>query len=163
MQTRFIYILTNEGIPTYVGKTKNIKGRAYKHKKNFPNDILEPIDEVPVTEWKFWESHYISLYKSWGFNIRNKKSGGDGSDWISPEIRQKLSLVNKGKIRSKETLLKMSESHKGKNLGNTNGSNSKGYKHTQEWKDKRTGVKRSEETKIKMRISQQKRRHADNK
>jgi hypothetical protein len=37
---------------------------------------LEIIDIVKINEWAFWEQHYISLYKSWGFNLLNSTIGG---------------------------------------------------------------------------------------
>jgi hypothetical protein len=82
---RFIYCLTNNQIPTYIGKTNDPLKREAQHKKSFPNDVFEVIDEVPTKEWKFWERHYISLYKSWGFDLRNKVLGGNGSDFYCEE------------------------------------------------------------------------------
>lgn len=46
-------------------------------KKEGLKPILEIIDEVDKIEWKFWEKHYISLYKSWGFRLTNLTEGGD--------------------------------------------------------------------------------------
>lgn len=40
--------------------------------------IIVLIDEVKTEEVNFWERHYISLYKSWGFNLTNSTQGGDG-------------------------------------------------------------------------------------
>jgi len=81
----------------YVGKTNDIKRRLVKHiseskistkshKKAWINQLLklnlkpiiEVIDIVSLYEWEFWEQHYISLYKSWGFNLTNLTKGGRG-------------------------------------------------------------------------------------
>lgn len=81
----------------YIGKANNPKNR-YKnhynsardkntHKRNWISNIrkdgLRPeliiIDEVKKVEWQYWESFYISLFKTWGFNLVNYTSGGDGS------------------------------------------------------------------------------------
>lgn len=47
------------------------------------NDGIKPeiilIDRVPHSEWQFWEKHYISLYRSWGFKLTNLTDGGDGA------------------------------------------------------------------------------------
>lgn len=81
----------------YVGKTNDIKRRLVKHicesklstkshKKAWINQLLklnlkpiiEVVDVVSIYEWEFWEQHYISLYKSWGFNLTNLTKGGGG-------------------------------------------------------------------------------------
>ncbi len=115
METRFIYILTRDNIPIYVGKTKNPKQRVFSHRLTKGDDInLEVIDEIPIAEWKFWERHYISLYRSWGFKLLNKKlHAGNGSDIMSKETRQKMSKprTNIWKLSDK-TKLKMSNYHK---------------------------------------------------
>lgn len=37
--------------------------------------LIEEIDKVEEDNWIFWERHYISLYKSWGFNLILQKAG----------------------------------------------------------------------------------------
>ena len=92
----------------YIGKTKNLQSRSTDHKIKYPNCKFEIIDEIPTSEWKFWERHYIWLYKSWGFSIDNKKCyGGNGCDiaWnigikMSDDFRKKVSLGKLGKASS---------------------------------------------------------------
>lgn len=81
----------------YVGKTNNITKRLVKHiceskistksyKKAWINQLLklnlkpiiEVVDVISTDEWEFWEQHYISLYKSWGFKLTNLTNGGGG-------------------------------------------------------------------------------------
>lgn len=81
----------------YVGKTNNITKRLVKHvceskistkshKKAWINQLLklglkpiiEVVDVISTDEWEFWEQHYISLYKSWGFKLTNLTKGGGG-------------------------------------------------------------------------------------
>ena len=109
-----VYLLscpdTNE--PKYIGKTKftiqeRIKShitesknksknnkrlawiRSLLYKNKYPNyEILELCDEFNVN---FWEKHYISLYRSWGFQLKNSTDGGDGHTNMSQENRNKLS------------------------------------------------------------------------
>jgi hypothetical protein len=89
--------ITNE--PQYIGKTINeLNFRLRKHietslryrksikdcwivslNKKCLKPNIELIDIVPQGEWKFWEKHYICLYKSWGFCLRNGTEGGDGT------------------------------------------------------------------------------------
>jgi group I intron endonuclease len=98
MQTTFIYTLldpvTNQ--IRYIGKANNLDQR-YKahlnktrkhqiHKRNWINSlkkqglkpIIEILDVVPIAEWQFWETYWISQFKSWGFDLINYTSGGDG-------------------------------------------------------------------------------------
>lgn len=92
-----IYILERNNIPFYVGKTNNLKNRLANHKKKFGKEIqIIELDKVPMHEWLFWENHYISLIKSWGFNLLNKNNGGGGSTEWSIEQKIKQSLKQKG-------------------------------------------------------------------
>ena len=99
MELVYIYSLKDprDNQIKYIGKANNIDTRLYTHTvncnlvKNTPKiqwikslkdkglkPIIEEIDCVLKSEWQFWEKHYISLYKSWGFNLLNKTIGGEG-------------------------------------------------------------------------------------
>ncbi len=73
----------------YVGRTGNYRERMYKHRSNttslktpnkdhimylksigvaFSSEIL---DVVPKPEGKFWEEFYTTLFRSWGFQLKN--------------------------------------------------------------------------------------------
>lgn len=119
MTTSFIYELIDPitNTPRYIGKAKNpqtrfsghINDKSGTHKVNWIQSllkqglkpILNKIDEVPEKEIDFWEKHYISLYKSWGFNLTNnpKHLGGEGGD------------LRSGTKNSKEHNEKISFSH----------------------------------------------------
>lgn len=97
-ETAFIYSLEYpEGNIRWIGKTNNPKNRLKNHisesktkktsnrikwlnklNNNNQKPILNIVDEVPVNEWEFWEQHYISLYKTFGFNLTNMARGGKG-------------------------------------------------------------------------------------
>ena len=78
----FIYILYDKhDIPFYIGKSISVKNRLYVHKLKYGNDIQMEILDI-VYDWKFWESFYISLYKSWGFILKNKNKGGGGLTYV---------------------------------------------------------------------------------
>lgn len=122
--------ITNE--PKYIGKTYNLKKRLNIHIQKSKNKIgklnknqswirsllfnnlkpkIESLDIVPETEWKFWEKYYITLFKSWGFNLKNGTNGGDGWEkgnipWnkgktLSEEIKKKLSNLKMGKLNNR--------------------------------------------------------------
>ncbi|MFM2394614.1 MAG: hypothetical protein RLZZ546_2596, partial [Bacteroidota bacterium] len=120
----FIYLLlcpyTN--IPKYIGKTKfsveerlksHIKESKMKSKNNKKiawirsllktnlkptYEILEICNEKNVN---FWEQHYISLFRSWGFDLKNMTNGGDGQTNMSEENKNKLSEACKKMVGEK--------------------------------------------------------------
>ncbi len=117
----------------YIGKSLNTKKRLRKHikesrestkshkkawinglLKNNLKPILEIVDEVPNKEWKFWEIHYISLFRSWGFDLVNSTNGGEGVEkgnipWnkgIKGSIPRNSTTFKKGSKIGKETRIK---------------------------------------------------------
>jgi hypothetical protein len=98
METTNIYVLIDPRTNKirYVGKANNVNqryaahlNRARKHqihKKNWIEQlkheglkpIIEVIDIVPIEDWVFWETYWISQIKTWGFDLINYTSGGDG-------------------------------------------------------------------------------------
>jgi len=107
MNTIIYYLCKLDGIPFYIGKTNGIKWRKQSHRCTYGFDtILETIDEVPINEWKFWENHYISLFKSWGFMLENKNNGGGGPTNITFNDERNKAISDKTKG--------MSKSHKGR-------------------------------------------------
>jgi predicted GIY-YIG superfamily endonuclease len=115
-----IYILERNGIPFYVGKTlQEIKDRYYTHGDRKANSEIVEIDCVDDNEWRFWESWYIRLYKSWGFELENKNNGGGGRGpgWIpSPERNAKIkaSMKNHSQYYTEEVRQRISEKNKGR-------------------------------------------------
>ena len=94
----YIYILLRHNVPFYVGKTNNLSNRLSEHKKKFNRDIeIEAIHLVENNDWKFWENHYIDLFKSWGFNLTNKNRGGGGLINHTSETKNKISQILKNK------------------------------------------------------------------
>ena len=90
------------------------------------------LDEVSSDGWEFWERFYISLFRSWGFNLTNSTPGGDGIPKgfkFSQETRDRMSSSHKG--------LKFSDEHK-KNISESNRGNAnfKGNSHSEETKEK---------------------------
>lgn len=163
MEIAFIYSLidpiTNE--IKYIGKAdkpfkrykshiriKNTKKRKDAWIKSLLDQGLKPkveiIDEIPETEWKFWEKYWISQFLTWGFNLYNLTEGGEGvkkgtAPWnkgltkenneslfqrslkqigqnLSEETKQKIREKRKLQIITPETKLKKSINAKGKKL-----------------------------------------------
>jgi len=100
MEKTYIYYLSRkDDIPFYIGKTKNpINIRLNSHNCVKEKGLkINVIDEVNSSEWKFWEKYYISLFKSWGFNLENKNEGGNGPSGgynLSEETKNKIGLAN---------------------------------------------------------------------
>ena len=102
-RTKIYYLHYGDNIPFYIGKSVRIQGRIGAHRSRFGKDIiLEIIDEVETSEWKFWECYWIEQFKQWGFKLENKNNGGGGmTHFIStPERGLKISQANKGKSKT---------------------------------------------------------------
>lgn len=98
MKTTNIYVLIDprDGKVRYVGKANNVTqrykahlNRARKHqihKKNWVESlkreglkpIIEVVDVVPIENWIYWETYWVSQFKAWGFDLINYTNGGDG-------------------------------------------------------------------------------------
>jgi hypothetical protein len=113
-----IYVLERNNIPFYIGKTiQEIKDRYYTHGSRKTDSEIIEIDCVDDNDWRFWESWYIELYKSWGFELDNKNNGGGGRGpgWISTPERNnkiKLSMINHSQYYTKDVRNKISEGNK---------------------------------------------------
>ncbi len=118
MKTIIYYLHRGDKVPFYVGKTKNLKNRLNTHKGVFGKDIyIECIDKVD--DWKYWEKHYIHLFKNLGYILENKNKGGGGPSEgvIFPEERKnKIGQANKGTIHPIEGRLATSQKLKGRKL-----------------------------------------------
>ena len=133
-----IYALLKENTIFYIGKSRNVRSRFNRHRIKYGIDIeLLELDIVEDTDWLFWEKHYISLFKSWGFKLTNQNNGGGGSTIFTDEDKLKITLAKMGKSSG-------------------NKSRNKGRIVTKEENKKRslklTGTKRTEETKQKMAL-----------
>ena len=54
-RTKIYYLHYEDNIPFYIGKTNRIQGRIGAHRTKFgKNVILEVIDEVELSECKYW-------------------------------------------------------------------------------------------------------------
>jgi hypothetical protein len=134
----------------YIGKTNTPRKRYYSHlneskigkRKSHKiswirkllslnqKPVMKIIDEVDSAEWKFWEAHYINLYKCNG-NLTNLTEGGQGGNGYShtEESKQRMSKSKKGRKLSDDQKLKLSEGQKKKHAEtpsyNRNGNNIK--------------------------------------
>jgi len=98
--TIIYYLHKGDNIPFYVGKTNRLQGRISSHRKRFgKNVILEEIDNVSLSEWKFWECYWIEQFTNWGFVLKNKNNGGGGATKqnFSPQRSKKISKARLGK------------------------------------------------------------------
>lgn len=116
----YIYYLSFNDIPFYVGKTFNLNKRLNKHlvipkiikteKEKFINDIIKNgnrnnikinILSIVSNEYiDYWEIYWIKEFKECGIDLVNSTHGGQGGDYWS------------GKKHSKETKDKISKSLK---------------------------------------------------
>lgn len=146
----YIYALeSNDGDIRYIGKSNNPKRRlsthikestkhTLTHKQAWINSLiklgelpkLSILDTVNYEEWELWERYYISLYKSWGFNLTNSTQGGDGKCSDNHEVVKKMTATLKEGYRTKRIVVW-----------------NKGTKGGSKWN---VGLTRSEETKRKI-------------
>lgn len=99
----------------YVGQSQEPKTRFSAHKsaakrtaglhsskwiKSLLNKGLSPILNIEgvydLADIDFWEQHYISIYKSWGFKLTNSESGGKSNKTYSKEHKNKIGNSRKG-------------------------------------------------------------------
>lgn len=149
------HIFESRKKPEKNSKTKWISQNNF----NIKQIILDEVQNF--TNLKLLEEHWISLVKSWGFSLVNSNNGGGGfskrddkfSLWLSN--RNLGNKYNLGKKRSDETKALLSISHigilganKGKKFNSDwiyklrqakigKPSNAKGFKHTEETKNKK--------------------------
>lgn len=136
---KVIYKITSPSGRIYIGQSKNVKERfkcyrkgSYKsqiqlcrsfEKYGIENHVFKIIHELPddIAQETFneYEKLYIELYKNCGICLLNIKEGGSNGAH-SEETLKKMALCSKGnknmlgKKHSPETLLKISQSRKGK-------------------------------------------------
>ena len=126
----YIYALTdeNENI-RYIGKSNNVEIRyryhlkeskqKRTHKEKWINSMLEKnikpgcfiLEECAFSDWILMEEFWISLAKSWGFNLTNGTSGGEGSNGFkgkkhSEETKQKLREKTLMNIEKRKNIIK---------------------------------------------------------
>lgn len=161
-ETTFIYALKDPdtGIIRYIGKANNPVLRWVGHSKQATRrngrapvchwirklhalgkiPSLEVLDEVPRSEWEFWEREYIRLFRAIAVRpLLNVSEGGDGGITFgfqghkhTSAARRKMSLAlagekhpNWGKPLPEETRKKIS-------LANQGNKNTLGLKHSPE-------------------------------
>lgn len=125
MKKIYIYELVKDGNPYYIGRSSNPKRRSYSHKQlgrfDYSTCEMNVIMEVDKSEMTFWEEHYISLYRSWGFDLLNEISNpSDNFDknlkyWLGKKRKFDRPFKHKGQ----------SWSDKRRQAGKFNESNSK--------------------------------------
>lgn len=130
-----IYKITNTiNNKCYIGKSLDVEKRLYQHKnnidsrpylqnaiskygiKNFSFKIIE--DNLTQENYGEREMYWISYYKSMSPNGYNLTSGGENEPGhkLSDITKNKIGKSNKGKKRSIESRIKMSESAKVKDF-----------------------------------------------
>ena len=109
----YIYFLSKNDIPFYIGKSNNPVRRKHKHYTTYGTGVkLEIIDSCDNDKqtWKSLESYWIDQFTQWGFKLENKNKGGGGPTNYNEESKQKMS-----KPRKEGTGLKISNTLKNNN------------------------------------------------
>ncbi len=119
----FIYLVENcynDPNKVYIGKTKN--SRKTTHKKTYGSNItytiIDKIDSLIKQDWEPLETYWIEQFRQWNYEVVNiRKKGGGGMEFCSDDTKNKISNALKGRK-------------------NTWHNNKKGYKYTDEQKQK---------------------------
>ena len=81
------YLEDAKGVIFYVGQSVCPDLRIKQHKNTYGQDIkMELLDEFPQETASFFEIYYIWLFKSWGFNLKNKQIKGIPPTYFTPKI-----------------------------------------------------------------------------
>jgi hypothetical protein len=92
-----IYILVENNIPLYLGKTNEPNRRLREHRINFSKDVvLEVIDEVEENEWMFWEQWWIEMFCNWGIKLLNGNKGGGGPEYQKESSKKLIGDKQRG-------------------------------------------------------------------
>jgi hypothetical protein len=109
-----IYLIRFSDGSGYVGATKEIKRRIKEHRRTFGKDLaVEILEKGSSIDWRDAEYFWIEKLRRSGFQLRNKTSGRNGVQSLTPESRLKISLLQRGKIVSPETRARIGRAQKG--------------------------------------------------
>jgi hypothetical protein len=92
-----IYLVTNcYGNPNkvYIGKTKNNRknGHSIKFGKQIVYTEVDYINSLDHNDWKPLENFWIQYLRFLGFEVLNQNEGGGGPQFVTNEIKLKISL-----------------------------------------------------------------------
>ncbi len=92
-----IYILLENEIPIYLGKTNEPNRRLKEHKANLGKNIsLKVIDEVEENEWELWEKKWIEIFNNQGITLLNKNKGGGGPEYQTESAKKLIGDKQRG-------------------------------------------------------------------
>lgn len=111
----YIYTVSHNNVPFYVGATKNLKHRASCHKSNkkrnlynkiallgFNNIDFDIVDSCKDSDQEIIETYWIDQFRSWGFTLDNKVPGGNAFKWVH-KIPGHQSKASKSRVNTKHT------------------------------------------------------------
>lgn len=79
-----IYCLEKQGVPFYIGRTRDLESRLKTHKFKHGEVECIVLHECDyVKDSTFWENHYIWLFRSYGFEMMNILKGSEKNSDIA--------------------------------------------------------------------------------
>ncbi len=118
MKTFYIYLITQNNIPIYVGATQDVKRRFKAHKLTTFKDnnemlLYEVLEECTEDNVSKQEIYWIGYYKNKGHHLLNKSFGGYSflnKDGVEMEtLKLDAVLVSKVRDIKKETGITISQ------------------------------------------------------
>jgi len=152
----YIYLVENcYGDPNkvYIGKTKNSRSRELDHKKNFGNEtiytIIDKTDSLEYEKWEPLETYWIEQFKSWGFNLINKrKKGGSGPSYRTDEDKVNIGKHNMVPKPGVSHKLKGRKSFHKEDTGKKISETKRGSKQSDEWKINRSKAMKGKQNRL---------------
>lgn len=164
MKTTFLYTLNDPrtGEIRYLGKSdnpfqrfkKHLCDRRASHKVHWIQSLralglsptMDLLDEIPDSQWQFWEKEYVRVFRAIGIRLTNGTDGGEGPSGLvhSAETKEKLSKIRLGKKLSTGHRQKISIILRGNQRG-------LGYRHTPEARQKMSESRRGNQYALGMR------------
>jgi hypothetical protein len=98
----YIYLIENIEKGTnkvYIGKTisTNVNNRKYTHRQTYGKQIhftiIDEIDSLIRSDWRWIESYWIEQFKQWGFETINKNKGGGGPEYCNKDTIHKIKNI----------------------------------------------------------------------
>lgn len=106
-------LLDQNGIPFYIGATRNFLRRQREHKKKLGYRPDYKILQTGTGDRNEAEHEWIELYRRLGYPLLNKTSGGNGCQTASQSTRLLLSRIGKGRKKPQGFGSRVSSAQKG--------------------------------------------------
>ncbi len=107
-----IYFIEQNGVVLYVGRTINPKRRNEGHNTSLGKCSLVVVHECDIKEASFWEAHYIWLFRSYGFVLKNLHKFERQKYVRRKKLKKEKQVKERKSIKTKTYLISKLEKNK---------------------------------------------------